>query len=84
MFGKDKKQIRMMAMDKMMKDKPMFADKLAEKAKMKESDAVDGDGMVSMAVTPEEKMAILAAREKNQGEDALDGGADDAAEGPIA
>lgn len=51
--------IRLKAMNSMMKDKPSL--KMKPRQEMEEME----DGMVSMAVTPEEKEMILAARETN-------------------
>lgn len=56
----DKRAMRMKAMDGMMREKPS----ISMKRPMEESEMPE-EGMVSMAVTPEEKEMILAAREQN-------------------
>jgi hypothetical protein len=60
-----KSQMRMKAMDKMMKDKPSIA------IKIKESPDGMEDGMISMPVTPEEKEMILSMRAEKEGSEEM-------------
>lgn len=60
MFGKDKSQLRMKAMDKMMREKPSL--------KMPEPmEEMGEEGMISMPVTEEEKAMILSMRKEKNG-----------------
>jgi hypothetical protein len=68
MFGMDKKKMRLMAMDKMMKDKPALSGKVPSKMmpemEMEESEEPGAKvAYVSMPVTEEEKAMILKMRQ---------------------
>lgn len=67
MFGKDKSQLRIKAMNKMMRDKPSMEMKpMGEEMEMA-SDEMGEKGMISMPVTEEEKMMILSLRKEKDG-----------------
>lgn len=60
----DKRSMRLKAMEGMMKEKPSMD--------MRKPMEQPEEGMISMAVTPEEKEMILAAREENSGMESME------------
>lgn len=65
--------MRRMAMEKMMAEGPSVVSKMKKKDPMAmmdmEEDGEEQKGFVQMAVSPEEKEMILAARKEKDGED---------------